>query len=280
MGNIVIVTDSTADLPLGLAEELNVHIIPLKIQVGSVAYKDGVDFSIDEYCRKSKEGCKDISTSQPSPAEFMELYQELGKEYNIIISIHISSKLSGTVSSASIATTMLGEGYDITVIDSKLASMALGALVVEAGKACKEGYGKEEIINIINKKREQINGFLLSESDQLFSTLLNVQLDDEDKDNFKIFTFNQDQGTFSLVEGHRNKLKAINSLLNLAISGLEQDKRYKIAITHCDNLEDAIKLRDLLSDSVSYDELIISETSSVVGANIGLGSVGIIVYPV
>lgn len=275
MGNTVILTDSTADLPLSLAEELNVHIIPLNIHVGSASYKDGIDLSTEEFCRKSKEGCKDIRTSQPSPAEFMEIYQKLSEEYDAIISIHISSNLSGTISSANIANTMLGEGYDITIIDSNLASMALGALVIEAGKACKEGLDKQGIIDIINIKTKEIKAFLLVEGDCLFHNLIPEELDTENI--YKIFTFNQ--GTFSKVDGHRNKVKALNSLVNIVTSQLEDGKRYKLAITHCDNLEDAIKLRDLLTDTVLYDELIISETSSVVGANIGLGAVGIVVYP-
>lgn len=275
MNRVVIVTDSSADLPQSLIHELNINILPLKIQIGANIYKDGVDFSSDEFYRKIKDGCDDIKTHQPSPAEFMEVYKELAKEYTEIISVHISSDLSGTVSSANIAKTMLGEDYDITVIDSKLSSLALGSLVVEIGRAAKEGKTKGEILNDTLKIKEQIQCYLLTHGECINKL---VEIDEGDQETlFNIVRYNTDG--FTLLEGHRNKSKALQDFVSNICSQLDKDLKYKIAIIHCDNLEDAIRLRDSIENSIVYDELIISETSSVVAYNIGLGAIGIVLYP-
>ncbi len=275
MNSIAIVTDSTADLPQSLIDELNINIIPVKIQIGSTVYKDGIDFSSEEFYRKSREGCKDFNVIQPAPTEFMELYKELAKEHDQIISIHIGSNYSGTISSANIAKTMLGSEHNITVIDSHLVSMALGVLVVEAGRAVKANLHLSEVLEILSHKKETIQGYFLAEGDCIFTNVFKENQKSDDLYNvFKLV-----QGDLTHIEGHRNKTKALQNLIEIIDTQFEKKKKYKIAIIHCDSLEDAVKLRDLVDDSITYDELIISEMSSAVGAHIGLGSIGIVIYP-
>lgn len=275
MSKVAIVTDSTADLPQSLREELNIYTIPLKIQIGSNTYKDGIDFSADEFYRKVRDGCLDIETLQPSPAEFMELYKEISENHSAILSIHVSSELSGTYSSANIAKTMLGEEYEITILDSKLISMALGALVLEVAKAAKEGNNLEYLVDLASTRQKDIKAFLLTEGSCVFDTLNDVQIDQEKP--YSIIRVNE--LAFNFLEGHRNKSKALQEFVGYIHSQINKELKYKIAIIHCDNLEDAIKLQDQIQDSVVYDELIISETSSVVASKIGLGAIGIVLYP-
>lgn len=275
MNRVAIVTDSTADLPQSLRDELSIYSIPQKIQIGTNIYKDGIDFSQDEFYRKVKDECIDIQTLQPSPAEFMELYKEIAQNHTSILSIHISSELSGTVSSANIAKTMLGEGYDITIIDSKLMTMALGALVLEVGKAAKEGQTKDLLLDLALDIKKGIQCFLLTEGSRIFEVIDKESLDPEKP--FSIVTINEAE--FSFLDGHRNKAKALQEFVGYLCSQIDKELKYKIAIIHCDNLEDAIKLQDLIGSSIIYDELIIAETSSVVASKIGLGAVGIVLYP-
>ena len=275
MNRVAIVTDSAADLPQSLREELNIYTIPLKIQIGSNTYKDGMDFSADEFYRKVKDGCIDFQTLQPSPAEFMELYKEIAQDYDSILSIHVSSDLSGTVSSANIAKTMLGEEYDINILDSKLITMALGALVLEVGKAAKDGQSKEFLIDLALNIKKEIQGFLLTEGSCIFDVMPQERVDQEKPHSI----IRVNEAEFTLLEGYRNKSKALQEFVGYICSQIDKDLKYKIAIIHCDNLEDAVRLQDLIEDSVTYDELIISETSSVVASKIGLGAIGIVLYP-
>lgn len=275
MSRVAIVTDSTADLPQSLKEELNIYTIPLKIQIGSNTYKDGLDFSADEFYRKLRDECVDLETLQPSPAEFMEIYKQISEKHSAILSIHVSSGLSGTISSANIAKTMLGDEYDITILDSKLISMALGALVLEVSKAAKEGNNIDFLIDLASNIQKGIKGFILTEGSCVFDILNNQQVDQEQ--SYSIININE-QG-FNLLETHRNKSKALQEFVGHIHSQIDKDLKYKIAISHCDNLEDAVRLQDQIQDSVVYDELIISENSSVVASKIGLGAVGIFLYP-
>ncbi|SHJ60829.1 EDD domain protein, DegV family [Anaerobranca californiensis DSM 14826] len=276
MKKVAIVTDSSADLPQSLIEELNIHVIPMKIQISANTYKEGIDISFEEVYRKFREGCQEITVNQPSPAEFMELYRELSREYSEIISIHLSSKINGTVSSADIAKKMLGDLVDITIIDSGLVSMGLGVLVLEVARAAKALESKEQLLLLANEIKDSIKGFLLTEGEykSLFLPPMNT---DEDPNIYNIFLFNS-QG-FKFLEGHRNKAKSLQDFVNVICSQVDNQLKYKIAIIHSDNLEDAVKLKDLIEDNIKYHHLIFSELSSISAINLGLGAIGLVLYP-
>jgi len=148
---IAIIADSTSDLTPALLGDLSVSIIPLKIKFdGNRYYKDGVDISRGEFWKKIIAEGVIPKTSQPSPAEFKELYQNLlDKGYKKIITILISSKLSGTQQAAKVARGMLTREKDIAIIDSKNVWMGSGHLVLEAAKMAKAGESFETIIETI-----------------------------------------------------------------------------------------------------------------------------------
>src|SRR4030067_2219401 len=93
---IKIVTDSTADLPPGLAEKLGITVVPVYLRFGDEVFRDRVDISEDEFYRRLINDPIHPSTTQPSPQDFTDVYKELSKEADGILSIHVSSKLSGT----------------------------------------------------------------------------------------------------------------------------------------------------------------------------------------
>jgi len=100
---IKIVTDSTADLPPGVAEELGITVVPLYVRFGDKLYRDRIDISEDEFYDRLVHNPIHPGTSQPTPNDFAFVYRKLAQEADGIISIHISSKLSGTCDSASSA---------------------------------------------------------------------------------------------------------------------------------------------------------------------------------
>ncbi|MCG0278950.1 MAG: DegV family EDD domain-containing protein, partial [Thermanaeromonas sp.] len=125
MGQVRIVTDSTADLPRELIEKYNIVVVPLKVIFGPEIFRDGVDLDPRGFFQKLRSSSVLPTTSQPSPQEFVEAYRPLVEEKASIISIHISSALSGTLQSARVAKSMLGY-EDLEIIDSRLVSLALG----------------------------------------------------------------------------------------------------------------------------------------------------------
>ncbi|MDY4800757.1 MAG: DegV family EDD domain-containing protein, partial [Fusobacterium mortiferum] len=132
---IAIVTDSTSDLTPELMGDLNIDIIPLKIKIGEDYYKDGIELTKRDFWKRVTSESIIPKTSQPSPAEFKEIYERLFKKgYKKIISIHISSKLSGTQQAARVAKGMVARGENITIVDSKAVAMSLGYQVLEAAR--------------------------------------------------------------------------------------------------------------------------------------------------
>jgi DegV family protein with EDD domain len=153
---IRIVTDSTADLPMQLVAEYQIGIAPLNVHFGEEVLKDGVDIWSEEFYHRLKSEPLSPNTSQPSPGEFINLYRKIAQPGDTIISIHISTAMSGTAGSAKIAAEMLGEEYRIITVDSRSATMGLGLIVLQAARMAKTGVAVEEILAEINRNIEFI----------------------------------------------------------------------------------------------------------------------------
>ncbi len=141
---IAIVTDSTADLPPDTARELGITVIPLTVNFGLQQYQDGVDITSEDFYPMLAASPTLPTSSQPSPAEFQAVYERLLQEHDSIISIHISSGLSGTINAA-LTTKEMVDG-DIHVVDSKSVSLGIGIIVLEAREMVEQGLGAAEIV--------------------------------------------------------------------------------------------------------------------------------------
>ncbi len=148
---IKIVTDSSADLPEEVAKELGITVVPLYVRFGNDVYRDGIEISGDEFYRRLQSDPIHPSTIQPSPQDFFDVYQKLGPEADGIVSIHISSKLSGTCNSALQGKKMIEEGCPIEVIDSQTLTMGLGLIVMAAAKAAKAGRSMPEVVDEVKQ---------------------------------------------------------------------------------------------------------------------------------
>jgi len=150
---IKIVTDSTADLPPELIQELDITVVPACVIFGNKTYRDGVDISQEEVYQKMINENIHASTSQPPPADFADAYQKLLKDADEIVSIQATSKLSGLYNSALQGKGMVDKGNRITVVDSLSVSMGLGLLTILAARLAKAG---ESMPNIIEELRQSI----------------------------------------------------------------------------------------------------------------------------
>jgi len=149
MGNIAIVTDSTADLADEQYKKYNITVVPLSVIFGEDVYTDdGIALAREEFYQKLKDAKKLPTTAQPTPEDFKKAYEKLLGDHQSIVSIHISRKMSGTMDSAETAKKVLS-GSDIEVIDSEMTTMALGLLILKAAEMAAEGKSKEEILNTV-----------------------------------------------------------------------------------------------------------------------------------
>ncbi len=153
---IKIVTDTGADLPADMLKALDIPAVPVYIYFGDKAYKDGIDIGPDELYQRLAEGPIHPTTTQPMPVDFANLYRELAKDYDEIISIHLSSKVSGTVNSALQGREMAGVKARIEVIDSFGVSMAVGLLTLAAARLVKSGADFDSTVAECRKMIEKI----------------------------------------------------------------------------------------------------------------------------
>lgn len=276
-----IVTDSTADLPAKIAGENAIEIVPLNVHFGEEVLKDGVEIWAEEFYHRFKNEAVLPNTSQPSPAEFVRVYEKLAAGADHIISIHISEKLSGTISSASLAAEMVKDKIPVTVIDSKFVSMALGMSVLQAARMIQAGADRASVLAEVERvHRSQAIFFTvetlaylnrtgrIGKASALLGSLLNIR---------PILSF--EDGLIVPVERFRGSpAKANVHLLELLGESLGS-RSCLVSLVHADAEEEAERLLELLPGYVQAKEVILSTIGPIVGSHAGPGTIGVIAVP-
>lgn len=275
---VKIVTDSTADLPQVLAEELDIAVVPLKVHFGEEEYLDWIELDSESFFQKLKNSDTMPRTSQPSPADFEAVYKRVGEYGDSIISLHISAQLSGTYQSATIAKSML-EDMDIEVIDSKVTSMALGLVVVEAARAAKEGKSKEEILALVYNNMSKCRIFFgvdtleylqkngrIGKAAALLGGMLNVK---------PVLTL--ENGAIIPKEKVRGKSKLQQVLVDTLAQEADGEVKGRVVVLHGDALDDALKLKEKIDEKYNFKESLISQIGAVIGTHTGPGVLGVAV---
>ena len=187
MSRVYIVTDSTADLTEEEVRQFEISIVPMNISIDDENYIDGVTITKEEFKQRMIASSELPKTAQPSIGRFVEVYDELGKNGDSVISIQMMRSISGTVDAARQAADITET--NVTVVDSDFTSRSMGMIVKEAAKAAQEGKTVEEILEIVEdtKKRTTlyltvvnldnlIKGGRISQLMGMFSNLLNIKL--------------------------------------------------------------------------------------------------------
>jgi len=154
---VKIVTDSVADLPSRVVEDLDITVVPLLVRFGEDTYRDGIDLTADQFYEKLKESKALPATSVPSPGAFAEAYDKLAEETNEILVITLSSKLSGTYEVALQSIELMQKKCRVEVIDSGLATMAEGFIVMKAAEAAQAGAGLDQIIEVTRRNIPRVD---------------------------------------------------------------------------------------------------------------------------
>lgn len=155
MEKIKLITDSTSDLTPELIEKYSIHVLPLTVHIGNQSFKDGESITLEEMYQGVENGGPFPTTSQVNPQEFHDVYKKYLDEGYKIISVHISSHLSGTLQSAEIAKDML-ETKDITIVDTEGVSGVIFLSLVEAGELILAGKSFEEVVEGIRKTAKEV----------------------------------------------------------------------------------------------------------------------------
>ncbi len=154
---VKVVTDSVADLPSQVIEELGITVIPLNVRFGEKVYRDGIDLTTDQFYQQLTSSRTMPVTSVPSPIAFSTAYDRLAEETDEILAVILSSKLSGTYDVARQSIGLMKRECRIEVIDSEWAVMAQGFLVIAAARAAQAGARLNEIMRIVRRNIARVD---------------------------------------------------------------------------------------------------------------------------
>lgn len=278
MNRVAIVTDSTADLPSALLKRYAITVVPLKVLFGEEVLRDGVDITPEQFYARLQRGERS-ATSQPSPGEFQETYTRLLTSYDSIISIHISGDLSGTVQSAQLARNTLADS-DITVIDTRLTSVAQGYIAIRAAKMAQEGHSRDKILAAVRDLLPEVSAYFMVDSLEYLQrggrigkaqgfvgTVLNIK---------PICTLRH--GMVYPYEKVRGQTRALDLLLTI-LQDAAQNRPIGYSLVHGDLPEAVAYLREKASTLLGYEPDIIARAGAVIGTHTGPGLAGVIFYP-
>jgi DegV family protein with EDD domain len=281
---IRIVTDSTADIPRDIREELGIEMVPLKVMFGSEAFTDGVTIESDQFYEKLASSSELPTTSQPSPNEFIETYERILNEdpETQIISFHLAAAVSGTYQSALLATSLLEGEYDITVIDTKSASYGFGLMVVKAAEMARAGRSKQAILAEVERLRldrklyflvdtlEYLQkGGRIGKAAALFGSILNIK---------PILSLEED-GTVGAVDKVRGQKKAMLRIADLLQDEFQGDPVH-IAIAWSWNNAPAMDLCELIKSRFNVQSVQFTKLGAVIGTHVGPGTAAVFMYRV
>ena len=275
---VAIVTDSTADLPLDKLEEHNINLIPLKVIIDGEEHLDQVELTTKEFLDKLEETEGLPTTSQPALGKFIELYEELAEDYDYILSLHISEKLSGTFQTAQTASTMV-PGVEIEVVDSKLVSASLGTLVLKVAKAAQQGKSMEELLDLVEELKEEIHlYFTVEELDYLEKGGRIGKAEAFLGNLFKIRPLlTVTEGEVDPYKKIRGERRLYNSFLNIA-SEKRSEGSNNLIILYGNNKNKANNLKDKLVAEYKWDQVQMQRFGAVVGAHVGPTPFGMVIY--
>lgn len=279
MSKVAIVTDSTAYIPKELESEYDLRIAPLQLIWGDEQFRDGVDIQPVQFYEKLKDAEIMPSTSQATPGALKEIYKDLTNQGFDVFSIHISSKLSGTIDSAIQAKAML-ELENVEIFDSETAGMALGFQVLAVARAAANGASLKDCIKIAQKARESTGvlfavrtleflhrGGRIGGAQAFLGTMLNLKPILEVR-----------EGKIEAAGKVRTMNKAVDKVIEIMKEQIGENTPVRIAIQHGNAYQEAVNLLNKVTASMpdgTVAEAVIADVSPVIGTHTGPGVIGI-----
>lgn len=268
--NVAIVTDSVADLPPKVAEELNITVVPLIVRFGGDVYRDGVDLSPDQFYSRLKSSKYLPATSVPPPAAYADAYDKLAETANDIVVTSLTSKLSANYQVAAQAVGLMKKKAHVEIIDTEWAIMAEGFVAIVAARAAQSGANLDEVLDMARRTKKRVDmyaafdtleylerGGRIGKAQAFLGSLLKVN---------PIICL-KDGEPFPLAR-ERSRAKAIDRLYNLATSF---SKVEALAVEYASDLAEANKLVERLQSKYPDVPIYISRASPVIGTHTGPG---------
>jgi len=271
---VKVVTDSACDIPDELVEELGITVVPIYVMFGQKAFRDRIDLGTDEFFERLVQNNVHPTTSVPSPKDFANVYNDLAKETDEIISIHITSQESGTYNSALLGKELVEGNCRVEVVDSKSVSMSMGMLVIAAAREAMAGKSLDQVADFVRRLvpslhlmilvdtlRYVIRGGRLNKPTGLVGSVLRVR---------PLLTVKE--GDLSVVGVARTKAKAVERLVTFAKSF---SRVKEIAVAYTTEHDEARHLLDRLKAAFPEATSYLTRVGPSLGTHAGPGAMGV-----
>lgn len=273
--SIRIITDSSCDLPQNILEEYDIGVAPLHIRIDDEHFIDGIDLSHKAYYEKCA-AAKDLpKTSQPSPGDILSLIQDSLKEYKHVISVNLSSVLSGTYQTVNMVKNSIEEA--IGTFDTRNGSLGVGMQVLKACELVRKGLSVSEILHQLTDYRDSLDvlvyletlenavkGGRVSKVQYFAASMLNVK---------PVVFIDKEDGVVKVKEKIRGEKKALRYIINtIKDKNIDFSDRV-IGVTHADCLERANEFIKMLREEIRPKEIILHSMGPVIGTYAGAGAV-------
>ncbi len=277
-----IVTDSGTDALLAGGGGLGIHVVPLIVSLDGVTYREGIDIHTEAFYDLLDASKNLPVTSQPSPGVFAEVYRKIAIQDKHILSIHISSGLSGTVNSAINGAELVPEA-EITVVDTKTLAVGAGWQVVAAAKAAAAGWSNEKILALVesmraashsiytlNELKYLIHGGRISHIKGLLASILDIK---------PMIGVHREKGNYEQLGQARSFGKALDGLVDIMTRHINTGEKLVAQVAHAMNPEGVQQLKVKINQVFDCDWLPTGPMSLVLGAHTGRSMVGVCYAP-
>ena len=268
-----VVVDSLTDLPAEMVARYGIEVVPLTVRFGTAEFKDGVDLTPDEFYLRLQAGDEFPATAVPAVGEFVETYERVGDGADGIISIHVSSKVSGTYNAAVQASKSASPGCPIEVVDTLQASMGIGIPALVAATAAQDGQDLPAVLERVQQALPRVTcntlldtleylqkGGRIGKAQALVGTLLNFKPMIEVVD-----------GVVHPYARPRSRKKGIVRLIDRAQALAPVDQ---VAVLYSTTPDEAGEVADRLADLLGVDPMICRYGPGL-GTYVGPGALGI-----
>jgi len=276
-----IVMDSACEIPDEWRLEYDVNVIPVNIQFENKTYQQGIDISNDDFYRLADTTGVIPKTSQPTPQQFVDFYKRIAQASDTILSIHVTSKLSGTFNSAVLAAQELKNILKIIPYDSGCGSAAVGYMCKEIRQLDRAGATLHAILARLDQIRKNVNIVLTLDTLEYahrsgrvralpaaLAALIKI----------KPIVILKD-GVLDMKEMVRTRSRSIDRVLEI-IQQRVGDQLVNVAVVHSQSIEAAKQLVQRVKETFHVNEVILSDLSIGIAANLGPGTIGIVAYTI
>lgn len=270
---VTVITDSTADIPQRLVEELGIPVVPLRINFGQESFRDGIDLNTEQFIERLKTSEVLPTTSQPTVSEFVAAFQDVIDEGRDVVCVTIGSKLSGTWSAATTAAEQVDPDR-ITVVDSGATTMQLGWPVVHGARAAADGADRATVASAVNDAIPRSNLFCIlktldyvykggriGKASQIFGSALNIK---------PVISFRD--GVVVPIERVRTWKKALRRIVQMV---QDEGELSDIIVVYNDNREDADELLAQLREMYPDANVMLGHAGAVISTHAGPGAIAI-----